>query len=182
MIHRARLLAVEEQPSMLDQMSRSHVRLVLHTGHVVAGLRVDELHIESIRRDVNEDRREDAERRILAAIEELRRRGEALTVTAIAKASGAHKQTVTKVLGTPVHTPRRDLPYKGMNRVPQSEEQTASASSLSAFAWECPSPDADGRRPCRGGCGKRVPPCQKCSECAAEAVSAWKRAKLKRAG
>jgi hypothetical protein len=82
-IHRARLLAVEEQPSMLDHMPRSQVRLVLHTGHVVAGLRVDELHIESKRRDVNEERREDAERRILDAIEELHRRGEFFTVTAI---------------------------------------------------------------------------------------------------
>lgn len=142
---------------------------------------MDELHIESKRRDVNEERHEDAVRRILEAIEELRRRGEALTVTAISKESGAEKRTVTKVLGTPVHTPRRDLPYKGVHRVPQSEGQAASPSPP-PFTGACPSPDADDRTPCCGGCGRRVPQCQMCSECAAEAVSAWKRAKLKRAG
>jgi hypothetical protein len=45
-IHRARLLSLDEQQTVpgLRGDRRSHVRLVLHTGHVVPGLRVDELH------------------------------------------------------------------------------------------------------------------------------------------
>ncbi|MGB2695153.1 MAG: hypothetical protein WBD55_08195 [Dehalococcoidia bacterium] len=182
-IHRARLLMVEEQQPMLDGTSarRSHVRLVLHTNHALPGLRVDELRMESKRRDVNEERHQDAELRISLAVEELRRRGERLTVTGVAKAAGANKATVTKVLGTPVHTPKRDLLNKGMNHVPQTGTN-ASSPTRPPLPLECLPADADGRTPCRGGCGKLVPRCQKCSECATKAVAAWKRAKLKRTG
>lgn len=123
-LHRARLLDLEEQQSMagLGLGNRSRVRLVLHHGHVIPGLRVDELHLESERTDVNERRREEAEQRVLAAVQDLQRRGADVTVTAVARAAGAHKQTVAKVLGTPVHTLRRDLSNKGMNRLPKIEE------------------------------------------------------------
>jgi hypothetical protein len=131
-IHRARLLTLESQTGMFDDR-RTQVRLVLHTGHVVPGLRVDELHLTSNRRDVNAERSEDAERRVLDAVSQLRARGEATTVSAIAKESGADKRTVTKVLGTPVDT-LRDLSNRGIHHVPQTDELPDSSFLLGSAA------------------------------------------------
>lgn len=55
----------------------------------------------------------------LVAAAELRLRGEPVTVTTVAREAGAHKATVAKVLGTPVHTPKNTNLYKGMNHVPK---------------------------------------------------------------
>ncbi|MBI4302170.1 MAG: hypothetical protein HY664_06160 [Chloroflexi bacterium] len=119
-IHRARLVTLVPQAS-LDGVgnSRRQVRLVLHTSHPVPGLRVDELKLASHRIEVNEERRLEAEDRIIVAAERLRQRGEPVTITALARAAGAHKATVGKVLGTPVHTPKNINLYNRMNHVPQ---------------------------------------------------------------
>jgi hypothetical protein len=109
-IHRARLVALDPQAQMAEltgeNTSRREVRLVLHTSHPVPGLRVDELRMVAQRQDVNEARREDAEERIIAAAQDLRQQGKDVSVTAVAREAGAHKQTVARVLGTLVHTPR----------------------------------------------------------------------------
>jgi hypothetical protein len=123
-IHRARLVTLDPRTSMGDfseqGSSRRQVRLVLHTSHPVPGLRVDELRTMSQRVEVNDARRTDAEERTIAAARFLREHGEQVTVRAVAKEAGSHKATVARVLGTPVHTPGKDILYKGMNRLPQS--------------------------------------------------------------
>ncbi|MEX2225559.1 MAG: hypothetical protein WEB52_03815 [Dehalococcoidia bacterium] len=131
-MHRARLLTLEPQSGMFVP-SRTHVRLVLHTGHVVPGLRVDELHVTSNRSDLNTERGADAERRILDAVERLQGNGQRATVIAIAKESHSHKRTVARVLGTSVHTVR-DLSNKGMHHVPQTEFVSYSTSASEAAA------------------------------------------------
>lgn len=99
-LHRARLVALDPQATMdvVEQpVLRRQVRLVLHTSHPLPGLRVDELKVGPLQVDVNQARKVDAQARIVATAESLRQRGEALTVTAVAKAAGAHKATVAKV-------------------------------------------------------------------------------------
>jgi hypothetical protein len=112
---------------------------------------------------VNAERSEDAERRIVDALARLKGRGEVMTVSAIAKESGADKRTVTKALGTPVDT-LRDQSNKGVHRVPQSpsaDHETAASDGL-----------------CRGGCGRALPEGHsKCAECATAAVAAWRRSR-----
>jgi len=165
-IHRARLLTIESQGQMFEQR-RKHVRLVLHTGHPVPGLRVDELRLTSDRADLNTERSQDAERRIIEAAARLEERGEPLSVNAIAKEAAAHKQTVAKVLGTSVHT-LRDLSKKGMNPVPQTSD-----GSVSSPASE---PAANDQPTCLGGCEKSMPSeGRNCSDCATNAVVDWKR-------
>jgi hypothetical protein len=161
-IHRARLFSVDSQ-SELFGTGRQSVRLVLHTGHPIPGLRVDELHVTAVRRDINSEREADAEQRIAAAIEQIRGERKVLTVNAIARAAGAHKQTVAKVMGKPVHT-LRDLSNKGMNHLPQSPSADREAAA------------SDGL--CRGGCGRTLPEGHnKCAECAAAAVAEWRRSR-----
>jgi len=161
MIHRARPFDVDPQTGMFGEQRRK-VRLVLYTGHPVPGLRVDKLHITNQRTSLNEERGADAERRIEAASRALTEAGVPLTVTAVSNAARAHKKTVAKVLGTPVHTPLENL-KEGMHRVPQS-----------------PPPDHEDAAPvgprCRGGCGLAVPyDGFQCSGCAAEKAQTWAR-------
>lgn len=123
-IHRARLVALDPQTSMdgfsQGEVPRSQVRLVLHTSHPVPGLRVDELISVSHYQDVNIAREAEAQERIIAAVGRLEAQGRAITTSAVAREAGAHKATVAKVLGTPVHTPSIDNLYRGMNHRPQS--------------------------------------------------------------
>lgn len=63
-------------------------------------------------------------------------------------------------LGTKLHTPYIDF-LGGVQNVPQAPERALGGSRAH---WE----------PCRGGCGTAVPPGQKCFDCAAQAVAAWK--------
>jgi hypothetical protein len=128
-IHRARLFDLEPQAQLLPPQSaiRIGVRLVLHTSHPIPGLRVDELHFPSVPRSLNDRRQEEAEDRIVAAVERLHARGEESTQTAVAKEAGANKKTVAKVLGTPVHTPTRDLLNRGVHRVPQMTSERTGA-------------------------------------------------------
>ena len=161
-IHRARLFSVDSQAELFRD-GRPSVRLVLHTGHPIPGLRVDELHVTALRQDVNAEREADAEQRIAAAIEQLRNEGRALTVNAIAKTAGAHKQTVAKAMGKPVHT-LRDLSNNGMNRLPQPSTSGPEAAA------------DDGQ--CRGGCGRVLPEGHnKCAECATAAVAGWRQSR-----
>jgi hypothetical protein len=169
-IHRARLLTLEAEGDAL-QGGRGHVCVVLHTGHPVPGLRVDELYVRSMRTDINTERHESAERRIRDAAAALKRDGRKPTVRAVAAAAGAHKSTVTKVLGTPVHT-FSDLSNKGMHRRPQTNADVASSTSQPP---EAAPPDGGAR--CLGGCGARVSyDGAKCSPCADAAVAAWRQA------
>lgn len=173
-IHRARLLTLDPQGELFEG-GRRHVRLVLHTAHPIPGLRVDELHLQSLRTDLNTERRDDAERRIRDATAELLRCGEAPTVTAIAKLAGAHKRTVTTVLGTPVHTLRDSL-NRGVHRVPQSDADAASSASRQSEAAQ-----PDGVPCCRGGCGTPVPYSgAKCAACADAGVAEWRASRGKR--
>ena len=159
-IHRARLFSVEAQGELFRD-GRPSVRLVLHTGHPIPGLRVDELHVTALRHDINAERETDAEQRIAAAIEQLQNEGKALTVNAIAKAAGADKRTVTKALGKPVDT-LRDLSNNGIHHLPQ---QSSSGPEAAA---------GDGQ--CRGGCGRVLPEGHnKCAGCATAAVDEWRR-------
>ena len=93
-----------------DDSTRRHVRLVLHTSHPVPGLRVDVLRMVSHRQAVNEERRVNAEQRIIAAAEVLRQQGRDVSVTAVAREANARKATVSKVLGKGETLPR--LPYQ----------------------------------------------------------------------
>ena len=92
-------------------LSRKRVRVVLHTSHPVPGLRVDELSVVSERQNLNEFRRQEAKDRIIAAAQTLSAQGKDVTMSAVAREAKAHKATVAKVLGTSVHTPRRDGDY-----------------------------------------------------------------------
>jgi hypothetical protein len=161
-IHRARLYSVEMQGELLHN-GREAVRLVLHTGHPIPGLRVDELHVTAVRRDVNDERAADAEERVRAAIQQLQNEGKVVSVNAISKTAGADKRTVTKVMGKPVDT-LRDLSNKGLHHLPQSPSVDHEAAA------------SDGL--CRGGCGRTLPGGHnKCAECAAAAVAVWRRSR-----
>lgn len=137
-LHRARLVTLDPQEHMtgFDSNKRRHrVRLVLHTNQPVPGLRVDQLIVGSVEEDVNEARRREAESRINAAVERLQQRGEEATVTAVAKEAGAHKATVSRIMGQRCIPLNHNL-YKGMNRCPQisddaSESQVGAGFSLS---------------------------------------------------
>ncbi|MEI6156678.1 MAG: hypothetical protein WCP88_05755, partial [bacterium] len=140
-IHRARLLTLQPQLEFGGGDQRKHVRVVLHTNHVIPGLRVDELHVAAGGLEVNQQRQQDAGRRIAAAVSGLIAGGDPLTVSAVARAAGAQRRTVAKALGkglkalssearitttnptkevgTPVQTVRKDL-SKGVHTLPQS--------------------------------------------------------------
>jgi hypothetical protein len=170
-IHRARLSLLREQSPLgghADDGDRSTVRLVLHTSHPVPGLRVDELRLNSIRQDRNEQRRAEAETRILNAAAELQREGQALSARAVARRAGSHPRTVAAVLGTVIHTPKEDLLYRGVTHLPQSSEPNPSSGSPTRTESA-----ADGL--CLGGCGKPMPPGQKCQDCAMRSVDDWTR-------
>ena len=184
-IHRARLLTLQPQLEFERGDQREHVRVVLHTNHVIPGLRVDELHVTEGGLDVNQQRQQDAGRRINDAITTLIARGDRLTVSAVARVAGAQRGTVAKALGkgvqalkgggavgtpmtdttkevgTPVHTVREDL-SKGVLTLPKSSGPDGSTASA-----------RPGYEDCRGGCGTSVPVGQKCSDCAARAVDEW---------
>lgn len=190
-IHRARLFTVQPQLELGREGQREHVRVVLHTNHVVPGLRVDELHLAGAAFELNQRRREEAERRIGEAISTVIARGDELTVSAVARVAGAQRRTVAKALGkgvqtlkgtqgvsasatsqteevgTPVQAVRSDL-SKGVHTFPQAELPLPTPSSAGVGTAR----GAD-REPCRGGCGKSMPPGQKCVECATAAVEAW---------
>jgi lambda repressor-like predicted transcriptional regulator len=97
------------------------VRLVLHTNHPVPGLRVDQLITNTPEMEVNEARQKEAEGRILAAVERLQQRGKLLTVTAVAQEAGAHKATVSRVLGQRC-IPLENIINRGMHRVPKCSD------------------------------------------------------------
>ena len=103
-IHRARLLTLEPQLKLEGGDQREHVRVVLHTNHVISGLRVDELHVGEVRIDVNQQRQQDAEQRIQEAFKTLSAEGARPTNAAVARLAAAQRGTVAKVLGTGVHT------------------------------------------------------------------------------
>ncbi len=165
-IHRARLYSVDSQGSLFRE-GRQSVRLVLHTGHPIPGLRVDELHVTAVRRDVNNERATDAEQRVQAAIQQLQNEGKDVSVNAIAKAAGADKRTVTKVMGKPVDT-LIDLSSKGIHHLPRSlSSQPEVAEGVGACS-------------CAGGCGTALPKGHnKCTECAAAAVAEWRRSRAR---
>ena len=82
---------------------------------------MNELIFDQPKAEVNDVRQQDAEARILAAVDRLKQRPEPLTVTTVAEEARAHKATVSKVLG------QRCIPldkyiYKGMHRVPESPD------------------------------------------------------------
>ncbi len=157
-IHRARLYDLLPQQHLFER-GRESVRLVLHTGHPIPGLRVDELHVTALRRDVNEERENDAEDRIRTAIERLQRDGKEAGVNAIAKAARADKRTVGKALGKPVDTLRK-ISNNRVHHLPQTAPDQAELA-------------ADGL--CLG-CGVDLPQGnRKCSTCAARAVRNWNR-------
>ena len=164
-IHRARLYSVDAQGDLFRE-GRHSVRLVLHTGHPIPGLRVDELHVTALRRDVNSERASDAEQRVRAAIQQLQGEGKVVSVNAIAKAAGADKRTVTKVMGKPVDT-LIDLSNKGIHHLPQSPSAQPEVAATVEAGF------------CAGGCGKPVPHGHwKCSPCAAAAVAEWRRSRI----
>lgn len=193
-VHRARLLTLQPQLSLEPGEARQRVRVVLHTSHVVPGLRVDELHFAETTPGLNEQRADEAAVRIRAALASLIARGELLTVSSVARAAGAERRTVAKVLGrgvqtlkgdavhapeydgghglgTPVQTVRSDL-NKGVHTLPKSVGAKPGSGSPTRrrAATGCPPPGVDR---CRGGCGRSVPAGQKCVECATAAVEAW---------
>lgn len=182
-MHRARLLTLEPQLGLDGPEPRRQVRVVLHTSHVVPGLRVDQLHLrDAPPRNLNQQRAQDAGNRIREAIATLIAGGEPLTDSAIARLAGAQRRTVAKALrnglhslrvsaagvasdlGTPVQTVNRD-PMKGVHTLPQTIPGS-SPTSVSAVA------SARGYAPCRGGCGTAVPTGQQCFRCACRAVDA----------
>ena len=129
------------------------------------GLRVDELAVSGEGSGVNESRQADAERRIWVAKLQIEEMCEPVTVSAIARLAKAHKQTVTRVLRTPVHTPKEDLLYKGMNRLPHVADTTPPPTLIHARV-AAPGRPAEDPNLCRGGCGKPMPPGQMCLVCA----------------
>jgi hypothetical protein len=92
--------------------TRHHGRMVLHTSHPIPGLRVDDLRFPAQEESLNERRHAEAEARVRAAAQALRQQGEAVTVSAVARLTGANKGTVGKVLGQPVHTLKREIGVK----------------------------------------------------------------------
>ena len=160
-IHRARLHSIDPQGGLFHN-ARQSVHLILHTGHPIPGLRVDELNVTSLRRDVNSERATEAEQRVRAAIQQLQDEGKVMTLNAIAKTAGADKRTVTKVMGKPVDT-LRDLSNKGIHHLPQRSS---------------PEPEAAHNETGCRGCGKTLPEGHsKCADCAAEAVAEWRRSR-----
>ena len=119
-LHRARLLTLDPQLPLGGGV-RHAVRIVLHTSHPVPGLRIDDLILGPVGPDLNAERTEEADARTAAATRRLEARGEACTVSAIAREAEAHKKTVAKHLGVPVQTVKRDLPNKGVHHRPQTE-------------------------------------------------------------
>lgn len=90
-----------------------------------------------------------------------------MSLNAVARTAHAHKYTVGKVLGNPVHTLRESL-YKGVNHLPtSSDEREVEADVPDGF--------------CRGGCGTELPYGHaKCSPCAQAAVERWRVARQRR--
>ncbi len=168
-LHRARIFALDPpQLRLLDggePKGRSELRLVLHTSHPIPGLRVDELLMASEAGSVNESRQADAERRIRAAQHQLEELCEPVTITAVAKLAKADKRTVARVLRTAVDTPKEDLLYKGLHRLPQATDKLPTPLTILA-AVSAPLSQDDGVSHCRGGCGKPMAPGQMCFECA----------------
>ena len=182
-LHRARIFALDPpQLRLLDggePKKRSELRLVLHTSHPVPGLRVDELLLASEVGSVNESRQADAERRIRSAKHRLEELCEPVTITAVSKLAKADKRTVARVLRTAVDTPKEDLLYKGLHRLPQATDKPPAPRPTPAAVSVPPSQD-DGLNLCRGGCGKPMPPGRMCFECAAREAEEWARGRKRR--
>ena len=192
-IHRARLFTLDPQLGLEQGDGRPHVRVVLHTSHPLPGLRVDELHLPAAMPDLNQQRQDEAERRVWHAVTALISRGEELTDAAVAREASASRSTVAKArsrgirppadrsrittsevateVGTPVHTLRGD-PSKGVSTCPQVHQDNPRSSSP-AVVGGASILDRPGYATCLGGCGDAVPAGQKCSSCAAAAVAAW---------
>jgi hypothetical protein len=99
-IHRARITAVEPQ-LRLDEAgttSQPTVHVIVHTGHVIPGLRVDELVLTVPRTDTNTERAAEAETRIQAVLASAARTGEVLSLNEIGRRAGANHHTVAKLL------------------------------------------------------------------------------------
>jgi hypothetical protein len=102
-IHRARITNLVAQ-RQLDlegdggDGERRHVDLVLHTSHPVPGLRVDSLRLGALGAMVNEERERDAKKRIARARAALEAAGAPESISAIARAAGASRDTVRRQL------------------------------------------------------------------------------------
>lgn len=142
-IHRARLFRVgdaqiglfepEERGIARHAGERRRVRVVIHSAHPIPGLRVDDLvYDQEPRQTVNEERAAAAAERIIGARNELIAEGIQPTVNAIARAAGADKRTVSRVLGggedlfRPVDTVNRSISYNGLHRAEQMSEDIPS--------------------------------------------------------
>jgi len=194
-IHRSRLLTLQSQLKFEPGDQRLHVRVVLHTNHVLPGLRVDELHVGEAKIDVNQQRHQDAVRRIHDGFTTLSAEGKRPTNSAVARWAGAQRGTVSKVLGTgvhtlkgnsavrtamthmakdvgtPVHTVKEDL-IKGMDTLPQPISSLPPSHSPTSDRDTAASA-REGYAVCAGACGASVPIGQKCSACAALALGEW---------
>ncbi len=105
-IQRARIFTLE-QPALLSKCigsTRQQLRVVLHTSHPVPGLHVDELITNSESSQLNDRRREDAERRIRSAVLQLQKRCAPITTSGVAQLAGASRRTVAGYLRTGEHT------------------------------------------------------------------------------
>jgi hypothetical protein len=207
-IHRARITNLEAQRQLdLDgngeDGERRHVELVLHTSHPVPGLRVDSLRLGALGATVNEEREQDARERIARARTALEAAGAPESISAIARAAGASRDTVRRHLdqidaGTgdfgETHFGEGDYTSQELSsKGPVTFPKTQSAASRPAASRPAAPPpptyefrataailaslkhpqDPNVRVPCPGGCGTLVYPSQKCGPCAEAGVAAW---------
>lgn len=137
-VYRARPADLPNAPGLWDEEGkRQRLRIVIHGSHPVAGLRIDELHLTAFARDLNHQREQEAEARVLAAAERIRGRGEALSISAVAREARAARETVAKALGTPEDTLKRDL-HKGpvtLPKLPASESSTGGELAVRTTSW-----------------------------------------------
>ncbi len=127
-LHRARIFTLEQPGLAIGNVPqpRQQLRVILHTSHPVPGLRVDELITTTESAQVNDQRHEDAERRIRRAVLRLQEMCEPVTVVAVAKLAKASRRTAAKYLGTGDHTLKKDLSYRGVITLPQAPAESTS--------------------------------------------------------
>jgi hypothetical protein len=126
-LHRARLfLIANSQTSMFEPAGvdiarsakqRTKLRVVLHTSQPVTGLRVDELIYTPTGLDPNTKRHNEALARIRAAVTQLEAEGVPVSAAAVARVSGASRNTAAAALREILDTARGRLTDNFLNRL-----------------------------------------------------------------
>lgn len=129
-VHRARLATLPVQGGLFPSSDgqRTVVQVIVHTSHAIPGLRVDDLHFAVPRTSLNDARHAEAELRIRDAMMALAREGQTVSIAAVARRSGASRNTVRDYFVEGDHTLKKES-IKGVISLPKMESEATAHSS-----------------------------------------------------